>query len=106
MEETQYQGQVLSFIDLINKHSIEIPIIQRDYAQGRQDKQKIRHLFLKALHESLINEQNLMLDFVYGSVVADNTFQPLDAIGRESCRERLSMGVVGVVQTGIWIVTR
>lgn len=78
MEETQYQGQVLSFIDLINKHSIEIPIIQRDYAQGRQDKQKIRHLFLKALHESLINEQNLMLDFVYGSVVADNTFQPLD----------------------------
>lgn len=78
MEETKYQGQILSFIDLINLYSIEIPIIQRDYAQGRQDKYKIRHLFLNALYESLINEQNLMLDFVYGSVIENNTFQPLD----------------------------
>lgn len=77
MEETKYKGQVYSFHELINKYSIEIPIIQRDYAQGRKDKKKIRILFLKALQNSVINNEELMLDFIYGSII-DNTFQPLD----------------------------
>ena len=35
----------LSFWQLINDYKIEIPIIQRDYAQGREDKSKIEMYF-------------------------------------------------------------
>jgi len=77
MEETKYKGQIYSFYELINTYSIEIPIIQRDYAQGRKDKKKIRISFLKALQNSVANNEELMLDFIYGSIT-DNSFQPLD----------------------------
>lgn len=77
MEQIQYEGQVLSFARLIDKYSIEIPIIQRDYAQGRKDKERIRRAFLNALFESIDKNKELMLDFIYGSIV-DDTFQPLD----------------------------
>lgn len=58
----------------INK--IEIPIIQRDYAQGREGKADIRTNFLNTLVE-VVNDKKLELDFVYGSV-KDNVLQPLD----------------------------
>ena len=61
-------------IQPLNK--IEIPIIQRDYAQGREDKNEIRINFLNALLGA-INDKELELDFIYGSI-KDNTFQPLD----------------------------
>lgn len=77
MEQEQYEGQVLSFFKLIDKYSIEIPIIQRDYAQGRKDKKRIRRAFLNALFESIDENKELMLDFIYGSII-DDTFQPLD----------------------------
>jgi hypothetical protein len=66
----------LTFLALIEKHKIEIPIIQRDYAQGREGKEDLRTEFLNALLKA-INDKHLELDFVYGSVT-DNTFQPLD----------------------------
>ena len=34
-------------IRLLKKYNVVIPIIQRDYAQGRKDKQFIRKSFLK-----------------------------------------------------------
>lgn len=77
MEINKYKGQVLSFIDLIKSYSIEIPIIQRDYAQGREDKKRIRITFLEALLDSIKNNEKLMLDFIYGSLIG-TTFQPLD----------------------------
>ena len=77
MEQEQYEGQVLSFFKLIDKYSIEIPIIQRDYAQGRRDKKNIRKAFLNALFESIDGNKELILDFIYGSII-DDTFQPLD----------------------------
>ncbi len=77
MEQEQYEGQVLSFFKLIDKYSIEIPIIQRDYAQGRRDKKSIRKAFLNALFESIDGNKELILDFIYGSII-DDTFQPLD----------------------------
>ena len=48
--------------------SIEIPIIQRDYAQGRSDKRskEIRETFLKALIRAIEEKVPLELDFVYG----------------------------------------
>jgi hypothetical protein len=77
MKEIKYEGQIYSFYELITKYSIEVPIIQRDYAQGRKEKKDIRILFLKALHNSIIYNKELMLDFIYGSIV-EKTFQPLD----------------------------
>ena len=77
MTTNTYQGKVLSFEELIQSQKLEIPIIQRDYAQGRKDKQEIRDNFLKALLECLVSDKPIKLDFVYGSSV-NSAFQPLD----------------------------
>lgn len=69
-------SEKLTFIELISKHKIEIPIIQRDYAQGREGKEELRKNFLSALLEA-VNGKELELDFVYGSV-KNNVLQPLD----------------------------
>lgn len=66
----------LSFWQLLETRSIEIPIIQRDYAQGRATKEKVRNDFLEALKNAL-SENPIELDFVYGSE-KDNILQPLD----------------------------
>ena len=77
----------LSFLDILEQ-KIEIPIIQRDYAQGRINKQvdKIRHDFLDALFTAIqkriaSNSYELELDFAYGfqrNASNDNTFIPID----------------------------
>ena len=57
-----------------NTSKIEIPIIQRDYAQGRDNEKtnKIRALFLDSLVEAIVSEKGtLELDFVYGNVEKD-----------------------------------
>ena len=77
MQNEKYKGKIYSFYELLKSNKIEIPIIQRDYAQGRKDKKKIRHNFLNALYESINKEEQIMLDFVYGSNTED-AFQPLD----------------------------
>ena len=77
MKELIYKGETLSFSDLIKRQKVEIPIIQRDYAQGRIDKKEIRLNFLNALFESLNLNKAIKLDFVYGSNI-NNSFQPLD----------------------------
>jgi Protein of unknown function DUF262 len=58
---------------------IEIPIIQRDYAQGRDSDAvaRIRANFLNALHDGLTSGRPLSLDFVYGDV-ENGTLRPLD----------------------------
>lgn len=59
--------------------SIEIPLIQRDYAQGRTDARTsdIRDRFLDVLHEALTEGRDVGLDFIYGDV-EDGTLRPLD----------------------------
>lgn len=72
----------LTFWELINQYKIEIPIIQRDYAQGREGFETIRHNFLDVLKEAIEKKKNLNLDFVYGNVNTSEedipVFQPLD----------------------------
>jgi len=77
MSDKVYSGKTLSFLELLNDYNIEIPIIQRDYAQGRKDKKEIRQNFLNAIKEALVNEIPIKLDFIYGSNTT-NSFQPLD----------------------------
>jgi len=59
-----------------------IPIIQRDYAQGRKTTKEIRNTFLDALYKYLDeNKPNRDLDFVYGSLNEEDNvtdFIPLD----------------------------
>lgn len=72
-----------TFSQLIERHGhVEIPVIQRDYAQGRADQHIVRDDFLKSLYDALCLPKNdpslpLDLDFIYGSVV-NGSFQPLD----------------------------
>lgn len=68
----------VSFWKLLNEKKIIIPIIQRDYAQGREGKEFLRERFLGQLFDALKDNANpLVLDFVYGSV-ENNTLYPLD----------------------------
>lgn len=75
----QIFGQVLVDNKTISK--IEIPIIQRDYAQGRETKEvnRIREQFINVLHRALIGtrEDAVQLDFVYGNI-EDGKLIPLD----------------------------
>lgn len=75
-------NKTISFWHFIQKHTVEIPIIQRDYAQGRLGKEYLRYNFLTNLKQALdgklpYGERILMLDFVYGS---ENNYKlhPLD----------------------------
>lgn len=59
---------------------IEIPLIQRDYAQGRHGEvvERIRKDFLDALYSAVMpGGEAISLDFVYGDVV-NHTLYPLD----------------------------
>ena len=82
--EKNLEGKRLSFYQLFTnkKYSLEIPIIQRDYAQGRKSSFEVRELFLQALFEYLYeNIPNRDLDFVYGSTEVEKEaekFIPLD----------------------------
>lgn len=48
-------GERVSFYKLFSEkgYNIEIPIIQRDYAQGRKSTEEVREMFLDALSEYL-----------------------------------------------------
>jgi hypothetical protein len=74
----------LSFRELFARHGrVRIPVIQRDYAQGRDSAQEVRDEFLDALHSALAREPGdqalpLNLDFVYGHTEGQAGFAPLD----------------------------
>ena len=74
---TEYSKNI-SFWSLLISKKIVIPIIQRDYAQGRIGKDYLRERFLGQLFDAL-QQQNteLVLDFVYGSV-EKGVLYPLD----------------------------
>ena len=69
---------------LLNEYRVIIPIIQRDYAQGRKENDYIRKTFLKDIKNCLCSEQTkqLTLDFIYGNIECkncdDKRFYPLD----------------------------
>lgn len=69
--------KAISFWQFLENYKIEIPIIQRDYAQGRKGKEELRRSFLTNLKEALDNNKELKLDFVYGAI-HNNTLTPLD----------------------------
>lgn len=78
-----HTGQRTSLFNIFKEKGlkIEIPIIQRDYAQGRDSSSELRVMFLDALFQYLNGDlPNRDLDFVYGSLETneDPKFIPLD----------------------------
>ena len=68
-----------TFLSFAQNKKIEIPIFQRDYAQGRNDEttDKIRKDFVSSLIEALDKNIPIELDFIYGREV-DNSITLID----------------------------
>jgi hypothetical protein len=79
-------GTQITLKQLMSRHQrIQIPMIQRDYAQGRPAVEDVREEFLATLQHAFSLAPDaaalpLNLDFIYGSVDIDGTprFLPLD----------------------------
>ena len=69
--------------ELLDKYSVVIPQLQRDYAQGRDEAKELRVRFLSQILDILRGKGRLNLDFVYGydKALSPNhhpIFYPLD----------------------------
>lgn len=68
---------------LLENNLVKIPLIQRDYAQGRESEKDLRNSFITKI-QKILNEgrEKLNLDFVYGytenNSQGKNNFIPLD----------------------------
>lgn len=83
-------GEVTTLKKLIGNHAeVRIPMLQRDYAQGRKGEVEVRVGFIKALKNAIFAEDGtpgepINLDFVYGTFEDRETgadgkiFAPLD----------------------------
>lgn len=70
-----------NFWRLLQKNKINIPQIQRDFAYGRKSAEKVRISLLSAIKDAVVdckNENQVVLDFVYGSISANKSMTPLD----------------------------
>lgn len=81
------EGYLTSYAGLLTDHpdrrritSVRIPLIQRDYAQGRPGRrvEEIRASFVDVLHGALSGGDPVGLDFVYGDVDVEGILLPLD----------------------------
>lgn len=66
--------------ELLPLSKIEIPMIQRDYAQGRKSPEvdRIRKRFLSSIYIALTENKPQKLDFVYGDIDDNKVLTPLD----------------------------
>lgn len=62
---------------LLEKYDVVVPVIQRDYAQGRKDKGYIRKTFLTEIKNYIDGNIPVTLDFVYGNIEGKR-FYPID----------------------------
>lgn len=72
-------NDIYSFYQLISKYQIEIPIIQRDYAQGRNNSKAadVRKSLVDNMIKAVKEDKPLFFDFVYGRE-DNNKFIPFD----------------------------
>lgn len=70
---------MITFWRLINNYKIKIPLIQRDYAQGREDERTtdIRNLLLDNIKEALEGTRHVDFDFIYGTVLNNESNKQL-----------------------------
>jgi len=65
-----------NFKELISEYKIIIPLIQRDYAQGREKETEKANNFLDAILKG--TKEDLNIDFIYGKIDEEKNFIPLD----------------------------
>ena len=73
-------NDIYSFYQLISKYQIEIPIIQRDYAQGRNNThaEDVRKSMVANMIKAVTTDyEPLFFDFIYGRIDG-NKFIPFD----------------------------
>ena len=68
-----------SLFEILNKCEIRIPIIQRDYAQGRNNDKanEVRKRLIEDMIKCLEDDKTLDFNFIYGNIT-DNIFYPVD----------------------------
>lgn len=97
---------------LLNEHEIEIPVIQRDYAQGRKNPKvnRIREGFVKALLDAIDDPVHcgLHLDFIYGKLelqsvqnVLENNYNHVESIlaFAQAYTSQVKVGLTGKIPT-------
>lgn len=83
MAETNTDSRTRCLTDLFGSESlgVQVPIVQRDYAQGRPQAAEVRERFLTSIYEAIDraspDRPALDLDFVYG-YLEDGIFVPID----------------------------
>lgn len=73
MKETK-----VTFWQLLQEFSIEIPTIQRDYTYGRDGAKGIGEKLVKSILQALIEQNPLSLDFIYGKLEGKENFEMLE----------------------------
>jgi len=74
------EHRINTLFELLNEYKVEVPVIQRDYAQGRQDEhtKMVRDTLLLDIRSAILKETKpLDLNFVYGKA-EDGKFIPID----------------------------
>lgn len=68
-----------TLMELLKEYKVEIPIIQRDYAQGRKDEhaKNVRLNLLKDMKNAVLGGNSMDLSFIYGKE-ENGTFIPVD----------------------------
>ncbi len=74
-----FDTEIIDGDSSVQLNKIAIPLIQRDYAQGRLDNdvKRVRKRFLDSLYNA-ITKDPITLDFVYGDIDEKGTMTPLD----------------------------
>ena len=80
VNQSQEINSKYTFGRLLEEYKVEIPIIQRDYTQGRisDDAAAIREELLNCIYNALTKKERIDFDFVYGRVEKEDTLYPLD----------------------------
>lgn len=72
-----FEKEIDNQAEPIQLKKIVIPIIQRDYAQGRKSAERVRERFLDSLY-SAVTVAPITLDFIYGDIDEAGIMTPLD----------------------------
>ena len=75
--EADMDNKTFNLWKLLGEYDVVVPVIQRDYAQGRKGKEYVRKTFLSEIKSYLCDKKVATLDFIYGNINGKR-FYPLD----------------------------
>ena len=72
--------EINSIAELFKQRNITIPVIQRDYAQGRDEDsaKSIREDFINSLFEAVNDDKEMDINYIYGISKSGGNFLPID----------------------------